>query len=70
VFYLVNIYNLFWGVGSVLAIVAIVSGPIFAHVDSSIANRSKSSLSHPSSGPFYMDDKNDFCQEDISNPKS
>ncbi len=70
-FYLIDIYNLVWGVGSVVAIVAIVSGPIFAHVDSFVAtNWSKSSPSHPSLGPFYMDDEYDFCQEDISNPKS
>jgi hypothetical protein len=37
VFYLVNIYNLVWGVGLVVAIVAIVLGPVSAHVDNSIA---------------------------------
>jgi hypothetical protein len=62
VFYLVNIYNLVWGVGSVVTIVAIVSGPIFAHLDSFVAtNRNKSSLFHPSSDPFYMDDEYNFC---------
>ncbi|CAM6035038.1 unnamed protein product [Sphagnum compactum] len=53
--------------GSAAAAVAAVSGPVSAHVDSSAATkRSKSSLSHSSSGPFYMDDEYDFCQEDIA----
>ncbi len=40
---------------------------VYAHVDNSIATeQSKSSLSHPSSGLFFMDDEYDFCQKDIA----
>ncbi len=66
-FYPFEIYILVWGSGSIAVDAAIVLGLVFAHVDSSIATKqSKSSLSHPSSGPFYMDDEYDFCQEDIA----
>ncbi len=66
-FCLFEIHILVWGAGSAAAAVAAVSGPVSAHVDSSApTKRSKSSLSHPSSGPFYMDDEYDFCQEDIA----
>jgi hypothetical protein len=67
VFYLFEIYILVWGSSSIIAIAAIVLGIVSTHVDRSIATkRSKSSLPHPSLGPFYMDDEYYFCQEDIT----
>ncbi len=66
-FYPFEIYILVWGSGSIAAAAAIVLGLVSAHVDSFIATKwSKSSLSHPSSSLFYMDDEYDFCQEDIA----
>jgi hypothetical protein len=67
VFYLFEIYILVWGSSSIVVVAAIVLGLVSTHVDISIATKQrKSSPPHPSSGPFYMDDEYDFCQEDIA----
>ncbi len=66
-FYPFEIYILVWGLGSITASATTVLELVYAHANNSIATKqSKSSLSHPSSSLFFMDDEYEFCQKDIA----